>query len=77
MTCDCGCEFDPILSGEVRWCPLHASAQQLLEACQLAEDHLEQELVGEKGRALHPIGQCPTLDVVKAAIAAATGEKLL
>lgn len=57
-----------VFNGNAR---LIAASPQLLEACKAAADHLREE---RKNKTTHPIGQCPVLDVVLAAIAKAQGE---
>ena len=37
----CACRYDP--KDGIRWCPLHAAAEELLAACQVALQELETE----------------------------------
>ena len=50
---------------------LKALNADMLAALKLAEDHLQEDIW--KGDS-HPVGRCPVLDVVRAAIAKAEGE---
>ena len=50
---------------------LMAAAPQLYEALEAAEDHLADDL---NNTALHPVGDCPVLREVRAALAKARGE---
>ena len=60
----------PIVEDSLSDARLIAAAPDLLAALKTAEGHLSEEL-GYKE--LHPIGHCPVLDVVRAAIAKAEG----
>jgi hypothetical protein len=52
---------------------LIASAPELLKACKAAVEHLEEELRNPRYSHLHPVGECPVLDLIRAAIAKAEG----
>lgn len=53
---------------------LIAAAPDLLDALQSAAGHLQETLDDPRWREMHPVGICPVLDKVRAAIAKATGE---
>lgn len=73
LTAICGCSIAPNDEGagngyELTPCALHGAAPELLVACKAAQEHLRNE---RQNKVTHPIGLCPTLDLVDAAIAKA------
>lgn len=79
---DCGCKFyaEPGASkGIIKYCPRHAAAPELLEACKKAENEVENAVIG---LTTDPLAYASAIKQrlesvrieVQAAIAKATGE---
>lgn len=64
----CSCS---ITASEIQLCPLHEATEEMYDALRAAEGHLSELLTDKQW---HPIGHCPVLDVVRAALAKAEGK---
>jgi hypothetical protein len=63
-------ESDCFTDAEIAVGRVLAAAPDLLEALISARDHLRETLSDPR---IHPIGHCPTLDIIESVIAKATG----